>query len=130
MMSILALGYMAALVSGHAILQEISVNGVNQGVLKGIRAPDNNSPIQDVSSPGMACNIDINYHDDAVISIPAGAEVGTFWGHVIGGAEHPNDAENPIAISHKGENETSAVIVKVVSTLISYRSYHCVPRSC
>jgi lytic cellulose monooxygenase (C1-hydroxylating) len=101
--SLLGLGSMAALASGHAIFQELSVDGLNQGVLKGIRAPDSNSPIQDVNSPGFACNIGINHKDDAIIPIPAGAEVGAFWGHVIGGEQFPDDPDNPIAISHKGK---------------------------
>lgn len=107
MKSILGLGSMAALASGHAIFQELSVDGTNQGVLKGIRAPDSNNPVQDVSSPSMACNTGINHRDDAVISINAGAEVGSFWGHVIGGAQFPNDPDNPIAVSHKGESQVA-----------------------
>ncbi len=37
-----------------------------------------------------------------VISVKAGDRVGAFWGHVIGGAQFANDADNPIAKSHKG----------------------------
>jgi hypothetical protein len=37
-----------------------------------------------------------------VISVPAGAKLGAWWGHVIGGAQGPNDPDHPIAASHKG----------------------------
>lgn len=32
----------------------------------------------------------------------AGAELGAYFQHVIGGAQSPTDADNPIAASHKG----------------------------
>ncbi|KAF8417510.1 glycosyl hydrolase family 61-domain-containing protein [Tirmania nivea] len=53
------------------VLTAFSINGVDQGQLKG---------------------------DSTIINTPAGA----WWGHVIGGAQVPNDPENPIASSHKG----------------------------
>lgn len=50
----------------------------------------------------MACNTGIVYKDNNIINIPAGARVGGWWGHVIGGAQSANDPDNPIAPSHKG----------------------------
>jgi cellulase len=38
----------------------------------------------------------------SVITIPAGAKVGAWWQHIIGGPQGTNDADNPIAKSHKG----------------------------
>lgn len=32
----------------------------------------------------------------------AGDKIGVKWGHIIGGAQSGNDADNPIAKSHKG----------------------------
>ena len=93
----------ASCVAGHAIFQKVSVNGVDQGQLKGVRAPDSDYPIQDVSDGSFACNKDIRHKDNTVISIPAGARVGAWWGHVIGGAQGPNDPDHPIAKSHKGQ---------------------------
>lgn len=101
--SILGFGSLATLVSGHAIFQELTVDGVSQGPLTGIRAPDSNSPIQDVNAAGMGCNVGIVHKDSTIVTIPAGAEVGAWWGHVIGGPQGSEDPDHPIAISHKGE---------------------------
>ncbi|KAK3689527.1 hypothetical protein B0T22DRAFT_351313, partial [Podospora appendiculata] len=73
------------------------VNGVEQGQLKGVRAPSSNNPIQDVSHADFACNTGVY----TVLSVPAGAKVGAWWGHEIGGASGPNDLDNPIARMHK-----------------------------
>ncbi|KAK2051675.1 family 61 glycosyl hydrolase [Colletotrichum caudatum] len=93
---------LVASVSGHTIFQKLSVNGVDQGALKGVRAPSSNSPIQNVNDGGFACNNNIQYKDSNIISVPAGAKVGAWWGHVIGGAQGSNDPDHPIAASHKG----------------------------
>ncbi|KAK2023697.1 family 61 glycosyl hydrolase [Colletotrichum zoysiae] len=93
---------LVASVSGHTIFQKLSVNGVDQGALKGVRAPSSNYPIQNVNDGGLACNNNIQYKDSNIISVPAGARVGAWWGHVIGGAQGGNDPDHPIAASHKG----------------------------
>ncbi|OHF00940.1 glycosyl hydrolase family 61 [Colletotrichum orchidophilum] len=93
---------LAAAVSGHSIFQKVSVNGADQGSLKGVRAPSSNNPIQNVNDAGFACNNNIQYKDNNIVSIAAGAKVGAWWGHIIGGAQGTNDADNPIAASHKG----------------------------
>ncbi|KAH6640929.1 glycosyl hydrolase family 61-domain-containing protein [Chaetomium tenue] len=93
---------LATAVSGHAIFQRLSVNGQDQGQLKGIRAPYSNYPIQNVNDANMACNANIQIKDNNVIRIPAGARVGAWWQHEIGGPSGPNDPDNPIAASHKG----------------------------
>lgn len=95
---------LSALASGHTIFQKVSVNGVDQGQLKGVRAPDSDYPIQNVNDAAFACNKDLKHTDSTVITIPAGAKVGAWWGHVIGGAQSANDADNPIAKSHKGKS--------------------------
>ena len=65
--------------SAHTIFQELYVNGKSAGHLKGIRVPDSNSPLKDVTSPDIICNGGINpYHQpvsQAVIDVPAGATV-------------------------------------------------------
>ncbi len=38
----------------------------------------------------------------SILNIAPGDKIGTFWGHVIGGAQFANDPDNPIAKSHKG----------------------------
>jgi cellulase len=92
----------ASTAAGHTIMQKISVNGADQGQLKGVRAPDSDSPIMNVNDGNFACNTGITHKDNNIISVPAGARVGGWWGHVIGGAQSSNDPDNPIASSHKG----------------------------
>jgi hypothetical protein len=48
----LSLASVATIASGHAIMQ--SFNSLEQG--KGIYMPSDDGPIQDVTSPSMACN--------------------------------------------------------------------------
>jgi cellulase len=93
---------LATAVSGHAIFQRVSVNGVDQGQLKGVRAPYSNSPITDLNHADFACNTNIQLRDSTVIKVPAGARVGAWWQHEIGGPSGPSDPDNPIAASHKG----------------------------
>ncbi|RYP08181.1 hypothetical protein DL765_008881 [Monosporascus sp. GIB2] len=54
-------------------LPEVSVNGADQGLLRGVRAPDSDYPIQNVNDADFACNKDIRHKDGTVIPIPAGA---------------------------------------------------------
>ncbi|KAF2459500.1 glycoside hydrolase [Lineolata rhizophorae] len=93
----------AATSKAHSIFQAISVDGENQGELVGVRAPSSNFPIMDVTSKDLECNTGlIQPVSTDVVEIPAGADVGALWGHVIGGAQVPNDPDNPIAKSHHG----------------------------
>lgn len=81
---LLAIAALAASVSGHAIMQKLSVNGQDQGQLKGVWAPTSDYPLYSPNDANFACNTGIVYKDTNVISIPAGAKVGAWWGHVIG----------------------------------------------
>jgi cellulase len=94
---------LASSVVAHTIFQKVSVNGVDQGQLKGVRAPYSYYPIQNVNDGSFACNKDIKHQDSTIITVPAGAKVGAWWGHVIGGPQGSNDPDNPIAKSHKGK---------------------------
>jgi len=91
--------------SAHTIFQELYVNGVDQGHLTGIRVPDYDGPITDVTSNDIICNGGINpYHtpiSQAVITVPAGATVTTEWHHTLSGAVS-GDSADPIDPSHKG----------------------------
>lgn len=98
LVSLLAFGLTA---DAHAIFQKISVNGKDQGQLTGIRAPNNNNPVQDVNSQNMACG-QPGTKSNTVISVSGGDRIGAYYGHVIGGAQFANDADHPIAKSHKG----------------------------
>ncbi|KAK4241316.1 hypothetical protein C8A03DRAFT_41260 [Achaetomium macrosporum] len=88
-------------VEGHAIFQKVSVNGADQGSLTGLRAPNNNNPVQDVNSQNMICG-QSGSRSNTVINVKAGDRIGTWWQHVIGGAQFSGDPDNPIAKSHKG----------------------------
>ncbi|KAL0948850.1 hypothetical protein HGRIS_008971 [Hohenbuehelia grisea] len=96
---------LGSLAAGHTIFQELSVNGVSAGHLAGIRVPDYDGPITDVTSNDVICNGGINpFHQPlskAVISVPAGATVAAQWHHTLDGAA-PGDAADPIDKSHKG----------------------------
>ncbi|KAJ2926562.1 hypothetical protein H1R20_g10531, partial [Candolleomyces eurysporus] len=92
----------AAVAYGHTIFQKVSVNGADQGQLKGVRAPSSDYPIENVNDADFACNKNIQFKDNNIINIPAGARVGAWWGHVIGGPQSANDPDHPIAKSHKG----------------------------
>jgi lytic cellulose monooxygenase (C1-hydroxylating) len=94
---------LAATAAGHAIFQKVSVDGSEKGQLFGVRAPSSNYPIENVNDSGFACNKNIQYKDNNVITVPAGSRVGAWWGHVIGGPQGSNDPDHPIAKSHKGE---------------------------
>ncbi|KAK6525112.1 hypothetical protein TWF694_005260 [Orbilia ellipsospora] len=91
----------AATVQCHSIFQKISINGAEQAQLVGFRAPSTNNPVMDVTTNDIICQVPGSASAD-VVDVPAGAKIGTYWGHVIGGAQFPGDADNPIASSHKG----------------------------
>jgi cellulase len=95
--------FAATAVNGHAIFQRIRVNDVDQGQLVGVRAPAVNNPVLDVTGDSIACNTGLKAPvSSAVVTIPAGAKVGAWYEHVLGGPQIPNDPDNPIAHSHKG----------------------------
>ncbi|THV03901.1 glycoside hydrolase family 61 protein I [Dendrothele bispora CBS 962.96] len=95
----------AAKVSAHSIFQQVYVNGVSQGHLTGIRVPDYDGPITDVTSNDVICNGGINpYHQPlptTVIPVAAGSQVTAEWHHTLNGAD-PSDPADPIDASHKG----------------------------
>ncbi|KAK4226505.1 family 61 putative glycoside hydrolase [Podospora fimiseda] len=99
LVSLLAYGLSA--VEAHTIFQKLSVNGKDQGQLTGIRAPNNNNPVQNVNDQGIICG-QSGTRSNTVINVNSGDRLGAYWGHVIGGAQFPNDVDHPIAKSHKG----------------------------
>lgn len=94
---------LAASVNAHCIFQRIRVNDVDQGSLVGVRAPAVNNPILSVTGASIACNTGLKTPvSSAVVTIPAGAKVGAWYQHIIGGPQKAGDTDNPIAPSHKG----------------------------
>ncbi|KAH8110666.1 glycoside hydrolase family 61 protein [Phellopilus nigrolimitatus] len=84
------LAFLAGSASAHTIFQEVYVNGLDQGHLVGIRAPDYNGPITNVSSDDLICNGGPNpltHVSPVIISALAGST---------------GDPDDPIASSHKG----------------------------
>ncbi|KAK0464518.1 glycoside hydrolase family 61 protein I [Desarmillaria tabescens] len=105
MFSYFILLFYAASASAHTIFQELYVNGVDQGHTVGIRVPDYDGPIMDVTSNDIICNGGINpYHQPistTIIPVPAGSQVTAEWHHTLAGAD-PSDPADPIDASHKG----------------------------
>lgn len=79
----------------------MSVNGQDQGSLTGLRAPNNNNPVQNVNSQDIVCGQG-GSKSQTVINVKPGDRIGAWYQHVIGGAQFANDPDNPIARSHKG----------------------------
>ncbi|KAI1495783.1 glycoside hydrolase family 61 protein [Biscogniauxia marginata] len=98
LLSTLALAITA---EAHCIFQKVTVNGQDQGLLEGLRAPSNNNPVQDPSNSGITCGAD-GTKSSTVLEVQAGDEIGAWYQHVIGGPQGPADADNPIASSHHG----------------------------
>ncbi|KAK6357997.1 hypothetical protein TWF730_007351 [Orbilia blumenaviensis] len=92
---------LAASANAHAIMQRVSVNGADKGLLTGIRAPSNNNPVENVSSQDIICGAS-GSTSNTVLDVAPGDKLGFQWQHVIGGPQGANDADNPIAASHKG----------------------------
>jgi cellulase len=90
-------------VSGHGMWQRLKVNGADQGQLVAINPPAVNNPVTVVSGASIACNTGlVSPLSNSVVTIPAGGSVEAWFEHVIGGPQGANDADNPIAASHKG----------------------------
>lgn len=92
---------LAASANAHAIMQKIKVDGTDQGQLVGVRAPPNNNPVQDVTSPDIVCGA-AGETSSTVITVPAGSKVAGAWAHALGGPQGQQDGDNPIAASHHG----------------------------
>ncbi|KAH6630970.1 glycoside hydrolase [Chaetomium sp. MPI-SDFR-AT-0129] len=109
----------AVSVEGHAIFQKVSVNGADQGSLTALRAPNNNNPVQDVTSSDMICG-QSGSTSQTVLEVKAGDKIGAWYQHVIGGEQFPGDEDNPIAKSHKGP--VMAYLAKVDNAASSDKS--------
>ncbi|KAG8903789.1 hypothetical protein FRC01_008991 [Tulasnella sp. 417] len=118
-LAVLALSVASA--HAHAIFQRLHVNGVDQGLVKGIRYPDYNGPVTDVDTVDIICNGGVNpLHTPLptdIITVPAGAAVAAEWHHGLNtnpGVD-PSDPSDPIDSSHKGP--IMAYLAKVDSAL-------------
>ncbi|KKY34318.1 putative cellulose-growth-specific protein [Diaporthe ampelina] len=100
-LSLFITSVIAAAVESHGIFQKISVNGNAKGSLEGLRAPSTNNPVTDVTSNSLICGA-AGTTSQAVVAANPGDKIGTWFQHVIGGPQFPNDPDNPIASSHHG----------------------------
>ncbi|QRW06678.1 glycoside hydrolase family 61 protein [Ceratobasidium sp. AG-Ba] len=100
-----SLALFSAQAAAHTIFQELWVNGVSAGHLKGIRYPTYDGPITDVTSNDIICNGGPNPlvtpYDKTVINVPAGATITHEWHHTLDSAG-TSDAADPIDPGHLG----------------------------
>lgn len=85
----------------HANKKKVSINSLNSTSLAALRAPSSNNPVLDVTSSSLICGTPGSTSSTILPATP-GDKIGAWWQHVIGGPQGPNDADNPIAASHKG----------------------------
>ncbi|KFA65920.1 hypothetical protein S40285_02391 [Stachybotrys chlorohalonatus IBT 40285] len=88
---------MANCVSAHTWLYSAWVNGVDQGDGRSdyIRSPPNNSPVKDLTSPDIVCNVNGATAVPSFVSAAAGDTVALEW-------YHDNRGDDIIDGSHKG----------------------------
>ncbi|KKK23691.1 endoglucanase [Aspergillus rambellii] len=98
---ILALAATAKLVSAHATVFAVWINDVDQGLGNSasgyIRSPPNNSPITDVTSTDMTCNVNGNVATAKTLSVAAGDKITFEWHH-----NSRDSSDDIIASSHLG----------------------------
>ncbi|KAK0610709.1 glycosyl hydrolase family 61-domain-containing protein [Bombardia bombarda] len=87
----------ASTASAHATMFSVWVNGVDQGDGRSvyIRSPTDNSPIKDLASPNLACNVNGGKEVPSFVEAAAGAKLEFEW-------FHDNRNDDIIADSHKG----------------------------
>ncbi|KAK1772798.1 glycosyl hydrolase family 61-domain-containing protein [Phialemonium atrogriseum] len=96
LISVLAMA-MATCVSGHATMHGVWVNGKDQGDGRSvyIRSPPNNSPVKDLASPDLVCNVNGAKAVSGFVKAAAGDTLSFEW-------FHDNRNDDIIDGSHKG----------------------------
>ena len=105
--------------SAHSRVWSIWVNGTDQGVGAGvyIRQPPSNSPIKDLNSPDLRCNVNGNTPVGTYVPVAAGTNVTTEWCTqifpsadqmftLVHPLDHDNRGDDIIDPSHKGPIRT------------------------
>ncbi len=92
----LALAF-ASGVAAHSHMYSVSVNGVDQGDGRNvyIRSPPNNSPVKDLASAALACNVNGGKVGSSFVQASAGDTLTFEW-------YHDNRGDDIIDGSHKG----------------------------
>ncbi|KAG9234027.1 putative endo-beta-1,4-glucanase D [Amylocarpus encephaloides] len=103
---------LASTSSAHTIFSQLQVGSTTYPVSYGIRTPTYDGPIQDVSTPYVACNGGPNptMSSSNIINVKAGETVKAVWRHTLTSTPS-NDAVYVIDSSHKGP--TMAYLKKV-----------------
>jgi hypothetical protein len=110
-MKVLTLLASASAVSAHTIFQSLVAGGRDFGQGNGVRVPNYNGPIEDVTSNSMACNGNPNptSSTSTIIDVQAGSEVTAVWRYMLSTTgTAPNDIMDS---THKGP--TMAYLKKV-----------------
>ena len=84
-------------VSAHAHMYGVWVNGVDQGDGRNvyIRSPPNNSPVKDLASPDLVCNVNGGKAVGSFVKAAAGDKLTFEW-------YHDSRSDDIIAASHQG----------------------------
>ncbi|KAK0750543.1 glycosyl hydrolase family 61-domain-containing protein, partial [Schizothecium vesticola] len=92
-----ALAALATSISAHATIYGVSVNGISQGPGFNlyIRSPPSNSPIKDLSSPSLACNVNGGTPAPSFVRVAAGDTLTLEW-------QHDRQGDDIIDPSHQG----------------------------
>lgn len=95
--TILSAVAMATTVSAHAQVYGVWVNGEDQGDGRDvyIRSPENNSPVKDLASPDIVCNVNGGSAVSDFVSVAAGDSLAFEW-------YHDNRNDDIIDGSHQG----------------------------
>lgn len=93
----LALAALATTVSAHATIYGVSINGVPQGpgFNTYIRSPPSNSPVKDLSSPALACNVNGGTAAPSFVRAAAGDTLTLEW-------QHDRQGDDIIDPTHQG----------------------------
>ncbi|KAJ0421269.1 glycosyl hydrolase family 61-domain-containing protein [Aspergillus carlsbadensis] len=98
---LLALAATAKLASAHATVMAVWINDEDQGLGNGadgyIRTPPNNSPVTDVTSTDMTCNVNGATAAASTLDVKAGDKITFEWHH-----NTRDDSDDIIDLSHLG----------------------------
>jgi len=99
---ITATALLAGSAQAHTVLQWFWPDNTMAGSTQScVRMPPSNSPIENVSSSDMSCNVNGNVPAASVCNVSAGSTVKVEWHHT-NRQQGPQDGDDPIASSHKG----------------------------
>ncbi|KEY69581.1 hypothetical protein S7711_06210 [Stachybotrys chartarum IBT 7711] len=101
----------AGAASAHTIFSSLEVDGTNYGVGNGVRVPSYNGPIEDVTSPSIACNGAPNPTSptSTIIDVTAGTNVTAIWRYML--STTGSGPADVMDATHRGP--TSAYLKKV-----------------